>query len=291
MKIKRYWVMWMVAAALAANFAFAASLCKAEEQPAFKSEAASLVKVAGREESAVFWLKLIPTSAGLEQLVSARRQAGLEPGRFGAAAYVLCQVDVRPDRFVIIQQLYFDAAGVVIADWTRTDWASVEPPGAIIASQAQAVLPDYFKLKANNLPPGFAGIPWGSSPASIPGATQDETMAEVLRVYVAVVDVSALLGDVPQVKEAWMLFDRDRGLQRGAISFDGRNYEKVLQRLTDLLGNPRWKPGRGGLYWSLANDLKIEIEVMPAFGMLHGLLKVENPQFAAYEAHLFGRPE
>jgi hypothetical protein len=93
---------------------------------------------------------------------------------------------------------------------------------------------------------------------------------------------------VPQVKQDWLVFDRDRGLMRGVINFDGRYYEKTLQRLTDRLGNPRWERGNE-LYWQLADDLRIEISVMPAFGKLHGTLHVQNPKFSAYERGLFMR--
>ncbi|HBS59512.1 MAG TPA: hypothetical protein DEA44_09615 [Firmicutes bacterium] len=257
------------------------------ESPVFTHEAASLV-IAGADEQApaIFWLKLMPGQAGRERMLAVRREAGLEPGRFGEVDYIVCRVNVLADSFVVSEQIYFDGAGEVIADWTKTDWAGAEQPGEMLAAEAQAVLPAYFTNSNADFPRGFCGIPWGASPAALPGAIHDETLQEVLRIYGADVDVSALLGDVKQVKKAWLVFDRNQGLQRGVINFDGRDYDKVLRRLTGLFGNPRWEPRRG-LYWQLADDLRIEIEVMPAFGMLHGSLHVENPKFAPYERQLF----
>lgn len=258
------------------------------ESPAFTHEAASLVIAdADVQALAIFWLKLIPGQAGLERMLAVRRAAGLEPGRFGEVDYVVCRVNVFPDSFVVSEQIYFDGAGEVIADWTKPDWAGVEQPGEMLAAEAQAVLPAYFINRNANFPQGFCGIPWGTSPADLPGAMHDQTMQEVLRVYEADVDVSSLLGDVKQVKKAWLVFDRNQGLQRGVISFDGRDYDKVLRRLTGLYGNPRGEPRRG-LCWQLADDLRIEIEVVPAFGMLHGSLHVKNPHFEPYERQLFG---
>jgi len=255
------------------------------DHSAFSHQAASVV-IVERDQPAIFWLKLIPSQAGLEQIMTARRQAGLDNSWFKKLSYILCQVAVLPDRFFINQQIYFDATGEAIADWRRTDWGNSEQPGAIVADLAQTVLPEYFKIKTHNLPSGFAGIPWGSSPEAIPGAMQDETLAKVLRIYMAYTDVSPLLGDVPQVKEDWLVFHREWGLQRGVINFDGRYYEKVLRRLTDSLGNPRWERGQE-LYWDLADDLRIGIDIIPAFGKLHGSLHVQNMKFAPYEKELF----
>jgi len=267
---------------------FVAYSAAADEQGPFSHEAASLV-LAQKDKPAIFWLKLTPRQAGLEQLLAARLQSGLETGRFAEVEFVLCKAAVLSEGFIIEQQIYFDTAGEVIADWSQTDWEHGEQPGALVANQAQAILPHYFSIKNNNLPSGFAGISWGASPDTIPGAMQDETLAKVLRIYAAYVDVSPLLGEVPQVKKDWLVFHRERGLQRGVINFDGRYYEQVLQRLTDLLGNPRWQRGHE-LYWQVAEDLKIEIIVMPAFGKLHGSLHVMNPQYSAHERTLFRRP-
>jgi hypothetical protein len=140
--------------------------------------------------------------------------------------------------------------------------------------------------RKSNPPAGFCGIPWGSSPEDVPGAMLDETLAEVLRIYTGDVDVTPLLGDVKQVKKAWLVFDKTRGLQRGVISFDGREYTKVFKHLTGLFGNPRWE--KDSPYWQLADDLRLELEVMEAFGMLHGTLHVQNPGFIPYERQLFG---
>ena len=178
----------------------------------------------------------------------------------------------------------------MIADWNLKEWDNGEQPGAMIAEISQAILPYYFRIKNHHLPSGFVGIPWGSSPAAIPGAMQDETLAKVLRIYSAYTDVSALLGDVPQVKKSWLVFHREKGLQRGVISFDGRYYEQVLQHLTGMLGNPRWERGNE-LYWQVADDLKIGISVIPAFGKLHGSLHLQNPQFAPTEKELFRRSQ
>ncbi|MHC1758238.1 MAG: hypothetical protein AB9917_01760 [Negativicutes bacterium] len=258
-----------------------------QEQEYFFHEAASRVLVQ-RDNPAIFWLKLTPRQATKERILAVRQQSGLESGRFADVDYVLCKVAVFPDKFTIQQQIYFDADGEVIADWNLQEWDSGEQPGAMVADLSQAILPYYFYIKKHNLPSGFAGIPWGSSPEAIPGAMQDETLVKVLRIYTAYTDVSALLGDVPQVKKNWLVFHRDKGLQRGVINFDGRFYEQVLQRLTGMLGNPRWERGNE-LYWQIADDLKIGISIIPAFGKLHGSLHVQNPQFADTERMLFSR--
>ena len=260
-----------------------------QEQEYFFHEAASRVLVQG-DQPAIFWLKLTPRQAGKEKIIAALYQYGMEPGRLAEVDSVLCKAAIFPDKFIIQQQIYFDAGREVIADWNLKEWDNGEQPGAMIAEISQAILPYYFRIKNHHLPSGFVGIPWGSSPAAIPGAMQDETLAKVLRIYSAYTDVSALLGDVPQVKKSWLVFHREKGLQRGVISFDGRYYEQVLQHLTGMLGNPRWERGNE-LYWQVADDLKIGISVIPAFGKLHGSLHLQNPQFAPTEKELFRRSQ
>ncbi len=251
----------------------------------FFHEAASRVLVQG-DRPAIFWLRLTPGQAGKERMLAARHQSGLESGRFADVEYVLCKAAVFPDKFAIRQQIYFDADGEVIADWNLQDLDSVEQPGAMVSDLSLAIFPHYFSIRKHDIPSGFAGIPWGSSPEAIPGAMQDETVTKVLRIYNAYTDVSALLGDVPQVKKNWLVFHREKGLQRGVIHFDGRFYEHVLQRLTGMLGNPRWERGNE-LYWQVADDLKLGIGVIAAFGKLHGSLHVQNPRFAPTEKDLF----
>lgn len=259
----------------------------AESQGFFAHEAASLVIASeDRSQPATFWLKLVPAQSVVDRILAERREAGLDSGRFGELDYIVCQVSVLPDRFMIREQIYFDWSGEVIADWMRADWVGAEQPGEMVAAQAQFVLPGYFINRNTDFPRGLCGIPWGSSPDAVPGAVLDETLQEVLRIYHADVDVTALLGDVKQVKKAWLVFDRTQGLQRGVISFDGREYGKVLERLTNLYGNPRWAPGKI-LYWQLADDLVLELDVISAFGMLHGDLHVKNPHFEAYERQIF----
>lgn len=276
--------------AMTMNLSFLGTVKAAEKPEPFSYEAASLV-IAGQDRftPAIFWLKIIPGQIGLDQIIKARSSAGLEPGRFGAVDYVMCRVSVLPDRFIINEQIYFDGAGEVIADWERADWENAEQPGALLAGQALAVLPEYFINRNTNPPKGLCGIPWGSAPDALPGALLDETLVHVLRIYMADVDVTPLLGEVKQVKKAWLVFDAWQGLQRGVISFDGREYEKVLKRLTGLFGNPRGE--RSLLYWQLADDLRLELEVMEAFGMLHGTLEISNPNFASYERQLFRNKE
>lgn len=283
--IRQFVLLFMLV--LAVNFALPGTLHAAENGAIFAHEAASLVIAGQEQDAAIFWLRIVPNTAGVEQLLAVRHSAGLEAGRFAEVASIVCRADVLPDSFVISEQIYFDAAGQVIADWVRTDWTGAEQPGEMIAGQAQAFLPGYFTIKQDNFPGGFCGIPWGSAPDAVAGAIHDETLADVLRIYSADVDVTSLLGNVRQVKKAWLVFAAEQGLQRGVISFDGREYEEVLQHLTGLFGNPRGKK-HSILYWQLADNLQLELDVMQAFGMLHGTLHVSNPQFEPVERQLFG---
>ncbi|MBP1763894.1 MAG: hypothetical protein H6Q65_952 [Firmicutes bacterium] len=263
-------------------------LAIAGSAPVFLHEAASLV-LSNDNDKPVFWIKLTPTQSGRQLILEARKQVGMDDGGFEAVKEILCRVAVGKNDFEIREEMYLDANSEVIADWTGNENLSSEPTGGLVSQFCLEVLPAYFAPKPNVLKPGFCGLAWGSHPAMVAGARLTENR-RTIQMYDAVMDVSALLGDIQAIEPVTLMVSEQYGLIRGVVSFRARDYQKLLERLTDRFGNPRWVAGRD-LAWQVNEDVTIDITYFGGGpGRYMGILVVSYRPFFPIERQLFGIP-
>ena len=91
---------------------------------------------------------------------------------------------------------------------------------------------------SKSLETGFLGWKWGAKPAEIAGVGGENAAVPGLTVYTADLDLSPILGDVKASSEPRLSFDQKAGFVQAHIDFASADYNKIEQRLQELLGLP-----------------------------------------------------
>lgn len=90
---------------------------------------------------------------------------------------------------------------------------------------------------SKSLTTGFLGWKWGAKPAEIAGVGATSAMPG-LTFYTADLDLSPILGEVKATSEPRLIFDQKAGFVQAHVDFASADYDKVDQRLQELLGQP-----------------------------------------------------
>ena len=90
---------------------------------------------------------------------------------------------------------------------------------------------------SKSLTTGFLGWKWGAKPAEITGTGATSAMPG-LTFYTADLDLSPILGEVKATSEPRLVFDQKAGFVQAHVDLASADYDKVDQRLLELLGQP-----------------------------------------------------
>ena len=134
----------------------------------------------------------------------------------------------------------------VLPQFTRKGFTLVEWGGSEINTPVQFKADSEENLQnkqeaasslSKSLETGFLGWKWGAKPAEVTGTGGANAMPG-LTVYTADLDLSSILGEVKATSEPRLVFDQKVGFVQAHIDFASADYNKVDQRLHELLGQP-----------------------------------------------------
>lgn len=134
----------------------------------------------------------------------------------------------------------------VLPQFTRKGFTLVEWGGSEINTPIQFKADSGLNVQnhqeatsslSKSLETGFLGWKWGAKPAEVTG-TSGANATPGLTFYTADLDLTPIMGEVKATSEPRLVFDQKAGFVQAHVDFASADYNKVDQRLHELLGQP-----------------------------------------------------